>query len=147
MLSGKTHIPHTQKGQVLSPNCQDWPICLGVPYAVATKILCCCWQCFNRNKPKASLTLIICTAQYHSYRDAGWMTWGWLEPLLDRIAQNRSNVVAPVIDLLADDTLRYRYSSATSTFVGGFDWNLEFNWHAMPERERKRRKSDVEPVR
>lgn len=23
--------------------------------------------------------------------------------------------------------------------VGGFDWNLQFNWHAIPEREKKRR--------
>lgn len=71
---------------------------------------------------------------------------GWLEPLLDRIAENRSNVVAPIIDVLADDTLRYQFSSARSTSVGGFDWNLQFNWHSIPERERKRRKSDVEPV-
>lgn len=73
-------------------------------------------------------------------------TMGWLEPLLDRIAENRSNVVAPIIDVLADDTLRYQYSSARSTSVGGFDWNLQFNWHAIPDRERKRRKSEVDPV-
>jgi len=71
---------------------------------------------------------------------------GWLEPLLDRIAENKSNVVAPIIDVLADDTLRYQYSSAKSTSVGGFDWNLQFNWHVIPERERKKHKSPVEPV-
>jgi polypeptide N-acetylgalactosaminyltransferase len=56
-------------------------------------------------------------------------------------------VVTPVIDVLDDETLRYQYSGAKSTSVGGFDWNLQFNWHAIPERERKRRKSDVDPVR
>jgi len=71
---------------------------------------------------------------------------GWLEPLLDRIAENRSNVVAPIIDVVADDSLRYQFSSARSTSVGGFDWNLQFNWHAIPERERKRRKNEVDPV-
>lgn len=72
---------------------------------------------------------------------------GWLEPLLDRIAENKSNVVTPIIDVLDDSTLRYQYSSARSTSVGGFDWNLQFNWHSIPERERNRRKSIVEPVR
>lgn len=24
--------------------------------------------------------------------------------------------------------------------VGGFDFNLQFNWHAIPEREKKRHK-------
>ena len=72
---------------------------------------------------------------------------GWLQPLLGRIAENYTNVVTPVIDVLDDDTLRYQYSSAKSTSVGGFDWNLQFNWHSIPERERKRRKSDIEPVR
>lgn len=71
---------------------------------------------------------------------------GWLEPMLDRIAENRSNVVAPIIDVLDDETLKYQYSSAYSTSVGGFDWNLQFNWHPVPDREKKRRKSMVDPV-
>lgn len=71
---------------------------------------------------------------------------GWLEPLLGRIAENKTNVVTPVIDVIDDETLRYQYSGAKSTSIGGFDWNLQFNWHAIPERERKRRKSDVSPV-
>ena len=72
---------------------------------------------------------------------------GWLEPLLARIHEDKSNVVTPVIDVIDDDTLRYQYSSAKSTSVGGFDWNLQFNWHAVPEHEKKRRKRDVDPVR
>ena len=71
---------------------------------------------------------------------------GWLEPLLDRIAENRSNVVTPIIDVLDDNTLRYQYSSAAGTSIGGFDWNLQFNWHSIPEREIRRRKSVVDPV-
>jgi len=71
---------------------------------------------------------------------------GWLEPLLNRIAENQSNVVAPIIDVLRDDTLRYKYTSARSASVGGFDWHLQFNWHAIPERERKRRKNEVDPA-
>jgi polypeptide N-acetylgalactosaminyltransferase len=74
-------------------------------------------------------------------------TMGWLEPLLDRIAQNISNVVTPVIDVINDDTIQYQYSSAKSTSVGGFDWNLQFNWHGIPDHEKKRRKRDIDPVR
>jgi len=71
---------------------------------------------------------------------------GWLEPLLYRIKLNWTNVATPVIDVLDDDTLRYQFSGAKSTSVGGFDWNLQFNWHAIPDRERKRRKRDIDPV-
>lgn len=30
--------------------------------------------------------------------------------------------------------------------VGGFDWNLQFNWHPVPARERQRHKHTAEPV-
>ncbi|ESN92578.1 hypothetical protein HELRODRAFT_69922 [Helobdella robusta] len=73
-------------------------------------------------------------------------TTGWLEPLLDRIAENRSNVVAPIIDVINDNTLKYIWSSAKTTSIGGFDWNLQFNWHQIPQREINRRKSAVDPV-
>lgn len=72
---------------------------------------------------------------------------GWLEPLLDRIAANQSNVVAPVIDVIDDKTMQYKFGDAKATNVGGFDWNLQFNWHGIPDREMKRRQSDVDPVR
>ena len=72
---------------------------------------------------------------------------GWLEPLLDRIALNESNVIAPVIDVVDDKTMQYKFGSAKATNVGGFEWNLQFNWHGIPEREMKRRKSDVDPLR
>ena len=67
--------------------------------------------------------------------------------MLARIAANWSNVVTPVIDVIDDTTFRYQYSSAKATSIGGFDWNLQFNWHAIPEREKRRRKSAIDPVR
>ena len=67
--------------------------------------------------------------------------------MLDRIADNHSNVVTPVIDVIDAETLHYQFSSAKNTFVGGFDWNLFFTWHAIPEHEKKRRKRAVDPVR
>ncbi|KAK3858249.1 hypothetical protein Pcinc_035552 [Petrolisthes cinctipes] len=71
---------------------------------------------------------------------------GWLEPLLDRIAQSPNNVVSPDIDVINDDTFEYTYSSSFHA-VGGFDWHLQFNWHAIPSKERARHQHPAEPVR
>ena len=38
---------------------------------------------------------------------------GWLEPLLDHIADDWSNVLVPVIDTISDETLSYEAHSAT----------------------------------
>jgi len=74
-------------------------------------------------------------------------TEGWLEPLLDRIARNKTNVVCPVIDVIDDDTLEYHYRDSGGVNVGGFDWNLQFNWHAVPDHEKKRHSHSAEAVR
>ncbi|OQV18530.1 Polypeptide N-acetylgalactosaminyltransferase 5 [Hypsibius exemplaris] len=71
---------------------------------------------------------------------------GWLEPLLDRIARNWTTVVCPVIDVIDDSTFEYHYGRASGTQVGGFDWNLQFNWHGIPDHEKQRRKYDTDPV-
>lgn len=73
-------------------------------------------------------------------------TEGWLEPLLDRIARNSTTVVCPVIDVISDSTFEYHYRDSGGVNVGGFDWNLQFSWHAVPERERQRRKHSWDPV-
>ncbi|KAH8290596.1 hypothetical protein KR054_004356 [Drosophila jambulina] len=73
-------------------------------------------------------------------------TEGWLEPLLDRIARNPTTVVCPVIDVISDETLEYHYRDSSGVNVGGFDWNLQFSWHPVPDRERKRHNSSAEPV-
>ncbi|KAG5868926.1 hypothetical protein JTB14_008897 [Gonioctena quinquepunctata] len=71
---------------------------------------------------------------------------GWLEPLLDRIARNSTTVVCPVIDVIDDTTMEFHYHDSSGVNVGGFDWNLQFNWHAVPEHEKKRHKNSAEPV-
>nr|CAD7449002.1 unnamed protein product [Timema bartmani] len=68
----------------------------------------------------------------------------WLEPLLDRIGRDPTTVVCPVIDTISDSTLQYNFHKQFS--VGGFDWSLKFNWHAVPEKERKKHKNSAEPV-
>ncbi|XP_075237343.1 putative polypeptide N-acetylgalactosaminyltransferase 9 isoform X2 [Lycorma delicatula] len=71
---------------------------------------------------------------------------GWLEPLLDRIALDPTTVVCPVIDVIDDNTMEYHWRDSVGVNVGGFDWNLQFNWHQVPEREKKRHKNTAEPV-
>nr|CAD2156905.1 unnamed protein product [Meloidogyne enterolobii] len=57
-----------------------------------------------------------------------------------------TTVVCPVIDVIDDNTFEYHYSKAFFTNVGGFDWSLQFNWHPIPERDRKNRRN-IDPVR
>ena len=73
---------------------------------------------------------------------------GWLEPLLARIHEDRQAVVCPVIDVISDKTFEYHYKGdASAISVGGFDWNLQFNWHSIPDREKKRRRHPYDPLR
>jgi polypeptide N-acetylgalactosaminyltransferase len=67
---------------------------------------------------------------------------GWVEPLLDRIKANVSNVVCPVIDVISLDTLEYSLIRGPPTVRGGFNWNLQFKWKKIPDYEQKRRGYD-----
>ena len=72
---------------------------------------------------------------------------GWLEPLLDRIARDPTNVACPVIEIIDDNTLRYIIAPPTHVQVGGFTWRLTFNWHSIPQSEFVKRQHPAEPVR
>ncbi|CAF1291796.1 unnamed protein product [Rotaria sordida] len=72
---------------------------------------------------------------------------GWLEPLLDPIARNPKASVVPLIEIIDDGTFEFKATPIESIQVGGFDWNLIFNWHVTPEREMKRRKNRTDPIR
>lgn len=52
-------------------------------------------------------------------------THGWLEPLVARLANDRSVVAVPLIDFISETDLRY---SAPYTSISMFRWNLIFNW-------------------
>uniref|UniRef100_A0A7E4ZRV8 Polypeptide N-acetylgalactosaminyltransferase n=1 Tax=Panagrellus redivivus TaxID=6233 RepID=A0A7E4ZRV8_PANRE len=67
-------------------------------------------------------------------------TDGWLEPLLSRIKENRKNVVCPIIDVINDRT--FAYQRGIEMFYGGFSWNLQFRWYAVPPKKVKKRISD-----
>ncbi len=65
-----------------------------------------------------------------------------------RIGEDETNVVVPVIDVIEDETMRYvHHQGASSIQIGGFDWNLQYNWHPVPDHEKRRRSNPVEPIR
>ncbi|CAG5124384.1 unnamed protein product, partial [Candidula unifasciata] len=54
----------------------------------------------------------------------------WLQPLLDRIAQDRKIVVVPVVDTIEAETMVY---NAADLMRGGFTWSLLHNWEPLPD--------------
>ncbi|XP_059828336.1 polypeptide N-acetylgalactosaminyltransferase 15-like isoform X3 [Hypanus sabinus] len=69
---------------------------------------------------------------------------GWLEPLLDRIAFDRTRVVSPVIDVIDWKTFQYYHSVDPQR--GAFNWKLDFHWEPIPEYQQKWRKSPINPI-
>ena len=70
---------------------------------------------------------------------------GWLEPLLDRIAINPTNVVCPVIEIT--NAITFEIVPLNSLQIGGFDWTLNFKWTSVSESEKKKRLDPSEAVR
>ncbi|KAI6215525.1 Polypeptide N-acetylgalactosaminyltransferase [Aphelenchoides besseyi] len=71
---------------------------------------------------------------------------GWLEPILQRIKDERTAVVCPIIDFISAESMAYSGDRSVGS-VGGFWWSLHFRWDPIPEEELKRRKSAIDYVR
>lgn len=70
---------------------------------------------------------------------------GWLEPLLSRIAGDRSRVLSPVIDVI--DWKTFQYYPSKDLQRGALDWRLDFHWEPLPESERNTLLSPISPIR
>ncbi|XP_060517325.1 polypeptide N-acetylgalactosaminyltransferase 35A-like isoform X2 [Cylas formicarius] len=68
----------------------------------------------------------------------------WLPPLLERIKQNRSNVVMPIIDIINPDTFFY---SSSPLVRGGFNWGLHFKWENLPKGTLNKSADFVKPLK
>lgn len=66
---------------------------------------------------------------------------GWLQPLLARIANDRSVIAVPLIDTISAADMSYQYGKKIT--VSGFRWTLIYNWIPVPERELIRTHYDV----
>ncbi|XP_071385426.1 polypeptide N-acetylgalactosaminyltransferase 15-like [Centroberyx affinis] len=70
---------------------------------------------------------------------------GWLEPLLERVAQDRTRVVSPIMDVI--DWQTFQYNATQWPVRGVFDWRLDFRWESNPRLLEKDPDSAVQPVR
>ncbi|XP_076818442.1 polypeptide N-acetylgalactosaminyltransferase 4-like isoform X1 [Clavelina lepadiformis] len=76
----------------------------------------------------------------------------WLEPLLERIAEDPTRVVCPVIEVIDADTFAMSLTPARHVPIGAFGWGLEFRWATQPGnkgmeiQKRKRDETFTTPV-
>ncbi|CAH0716770.1 unnamed protein product, partial [Brenthis ino] len=68
----------------------------------------------------------------------------WLRPLLQRARHKRDAVLTPLIDVV--DQTTFQLDAAQEFQVGGFTFMGHFTWIDVPEREKKRRGSDISPT-
>lgn len=69
----------------------------------------------------------------------------WLEPLLDRIRRDPTTVAVPVIDIISSSD--FSYSGTPAEVIGGFSWDMQFNWHSLPFSVRNQRREASDPIR
>uniref|UniRef100_A0A8C6YWE3 Polypeptide N-acetylgalactosaminyltransferase n=1 Tax=Nothoprocta perdicaria TaxID=30464 RepID=A0A8C6YWE3_NOTPE len=69
----------------------------------------------------------------------------WLLPLLQRIKEDPTRVVSPVIDIINLDT--FAYVAASSDLRGGFDWSLHFRWEQLSPEQKAKRLDPTEPIK
>ncbi|XP_014772773.1 polypeptide N-acetylgalactosaminyltransferase 13 [Octopus bimaculoides] len=70
----------------------------------------------------------------------------WLRPMLARLVEKPNSVVSPVIDTIDSNTFEYFTALGDDINVGIFDWSLAFKWMLLPERIKKIRISNLDPV-
>ncbi|XP_050556323.1 putative polypeptide N-acetylgalactosaminyltransferase 9 isoform X2 [Spodoptera frugiperda] len=71
---------------------------------------------------------------------------GWLEPLLQCIKEDPTRVVSPVVDHIHDTTFEYISQTIDELRLGGFDWNLKFEWIGVPRAVIEKRTNIYAPI-
>ncbi|XP_069491182.1 polypeptide N-acetylgalactosaminyltransferase 6-like isoform X2 [Ambystoma mexicanum] len=74
---------------------------------------------------------------------------GWLEPLLERIALNRSHVVSPDITMIDMHTFEFErpVPQRQNHSYGVFTWALIFSWEVLPQDQEALRQDETVPYR
>ncbi|XP_004857661.1 polypeptide N-acetylgalactosaminyltransferase 3 isoform X2 [Heterocephalus glaber] len=92
----------------------------------------------------------VATAETLTFLDAHCECfYGWLEPLLGRIAENYTAVVSPDIVSIDLNTFEFNKPSpyGSNHNRGNFDWSLSFGWESLPDHEKQRRKDETYPIK
>lgn len=124
----------------------------------STAILC-HWECYLETVLACCSHVKLFPLHYHIVKlkilylfpffSIGECFYGWLEPLLARIAENSVAVVSP--DIASIDLNTFEFSKPSpyghNHNRGNFDWSLSFGWESLPKYENKRRKDETYPIR
>ncbi|XP_050080380.1 putative polypeptide N-acetylgalactosaminyltransferase 9 [Anopheles maculipalpis] len=64
------------------------------------------------------------------------VTVGWLEALIQPVADNWTTLTLPTIDWIDENNMKYRNDKAP-TFIGSYDWDLNFGWWSRSSMKKK----------
>lgn len=69
----------------------------------------------------------------------------WLQPLIQRVKEDHTRVVSPIIDVISLDN--FAYLAASADLRGGFDWSLHFKWEQIPIEQKMTRNDPTQPIK
>ncbi|XP_062378771.1 polypeptide N-acetylgalactosaminyltransferase 16 isoform X2 [Sardina pilchardus] len=69
----------------------------------------------------------------------------WLQPLIQRVKEDHTRVVSPIIDVISLDN--FAYLAASADLRGGFDWSLHFKWEQIPIEQKMARNDPTQPIK